>query len=110
MSSMTPHGASLWVERGEEWLGVLQVEERGQPQVMPGALGLVQGARDRQLREQQQQQRQCGGSSRNVAQYPKVITTRAGIRQINCCSTDISQIKMGPNKTMPSDKGIGDFL
>ena len=70
---------------------------------IPGALGLLSGAKDRRNQQHQQQ-------SNLQDKYPKIVSKRAGFRQVNTCSLLFKNVKVGPNKTMPSDLEINLFL
>ena len=73
---------------------------------MPGALGLL-SYRGRETQHQQQQQFRGSGPGGN---YPKVIAKTAGFRQVNCCSINFGNVKVGPNKTLPSDYELNFFI
>ena len=75
----------------------------------PGGLGLIPAHRGLGVRQQQQQQQRHYTSDFRQA-YPKVITRKAGIRQVNCCSINLSNVKTGPRNMFPTDKEVSDFL
>ena len=41
--------------------------------------------------------------------FPKIITRQSGIRQVNSCCLNLSNIKVGPNRTSPTDVDVSDF-
>ena len=83
--------------RGGKQLQKMQQKDL-QLQNIPGSIGLVSGDRRRQLQQQQQCQGPPGPAGPG-GQYPKVVTRRAGFRQVNCCMINLSKVKIGVNKT-----------
>ena len=101
----TDPGSWVKVGRGRGTRGSVEKRQQSNLLNIPGALGLMHGVGARQ--QQQRQQQLQGGP---VGHYPKVVSRRAGFRQINCCRINIGNVKTGPNKTIPSDSEIDMFL
>ena len=86
------------------------------PDVPPGGFGLLPEDRQRQLSEQHQlMENGAAGAGGNVRRreretYPKIVSRRAGFRQVNTCCINLSNIKVGQRQTLPSDVEVNLFL
>ena len=102
-----PTGDHSWTEvsggRGRRRGRTERQQQQERLRRIPGALGLLSGAQDRRNQQHQQQ-------SNLQDKYPKIVSRRAGFRQVNTCSLLFKNVKVGPNKTMPSDLEINLFL